>query len=412
MVWKISRWAEGYLGIRIRGYGAERFFNLLKTAGFGWWGARQKGDGYYFYIKLKDFYKIRPFLRKTHMSMKICSREGLPFFLHRNRKRKALALAILSFFVLLYVMSLFIWNISFEGNRHYSRETLLDYLETKDIRYGMIKGGISCDDLEEGIRSAFPDITWVSARVSGTRLLVKIKENEVLSAVPDKENEPCEVIAANGGIVTRIIVRQGKAAVAVGDTVEEGQQLIAGQLSIFNDAGEVVRTAYVHGDGDVYARTRYVYEELFYQYHTVEAKTGDVRRGWGIAAGPYRFRFLMPSPEDKSWNYVSTIRQLCLFEDFYLPFYAESIEGEGVVTYERPYRQEEKEEAARRLQENYQKKLMEKGVQIIENNVKIQEDGVLWKIEGTIVGEEQIGIKRYITEFEKIEETKGTDEHN
>jgi len=409
---KISQWAEGYLGLRVRGYGAERFFNLLKSGGLDFWDLRQKKDGYYFYMGLKDFYKIRPLLRKSHVSMRIASRTGMPFFLYRNRKRKAFAAAALSFFVLLYVMSLFIWNISFEGNRHYSRETLLDYLGTQDIRYGMVKFGISCDELEEGIRSAFPEVTWVSARVSGTRLLVKLKENEVLSAVPEAENEPCELVARAPGTITKMIVRQGKAAVAPGDEVNEGQQLIAGQLSILNDGGETVRTAYVHADGDVYARTQYRYEETFSQYHTVRAMTGEKRYGAGFMAGPYRLRFLMPTFGEKSWNYVTDLTQLCLFGDFYLPLYVEKIEGEGFVTYERPYRQEEKEEEARKLQEYYQKNLMEKGVQILSNDVKIQEDGALWKVEGLVTGEEQIGVERYITDFEETKETKGTDERN
>ncbi len=412
MLERISRWAEGYLGLKISGYGEERFFNLLKSGDLDYWALRRKKDGCYFYMGLKDFYQIRPLLRKAHVSMRIASRAGMPFFLHRNRKRKAFAVAVVSFFVLLYVMSLFIWNISFEGNWHYSRETLLDYLETQNVRYGMMKSGISCDELEEGIRSAFPEVTWVSARVSGTRLLVKIKENEVLSAVPEDRSEPCQVIARTSGTITRIIVRQGKAAVAPGDEVNEGQQLIEGQLSILNDGGEVVRTAYVHADGDVYARTQYHYEETFSQYHTVTAKTGERRHGAGVMAGPYRFRFLMPEFGETSWNYVTDLIQIRLFGDFYLPFYVEKITGEGFVMYERPYRQEEKEEEARKLQEYYQKNLMEKGVQIIENNVKIQEDGALWKVEGSVIGEEQIGTERYITEFEETEETKETDERN
>ncbi len=87
----------------------------------------------------------------------------------------------------------------------------------------------------------------------------------------------------------------------------------------------------------------------------------------------------------------------------------ERITGESFVSYERPYTDEEKEQEALKVQEQYLKNLMEKGVQIIENNVKIQECGVSWKVVGTAVGEEQIGVKRYITEFE---ETSETDEHN
>ena len=55
------------------------------------------------------------------------------------------------------------------------------------------------------------------------------------------------------------------------------------------------------------------------------------------------------------------------------------------------------------------KNLMEKGVQIIENNVKIQENGSSWSVEGTVTVEEQIGLTRYITE---VEETREPDEHN
>lgn len=393
----------------VSGYSAERFFNLCKSAGLNYWKVSRRREGCRFYISLEDFFKLRPLLRKSHMSMKIISRVGLPFVLRQNRKRTALAAAVLSFFVFLYLMSLFIWNISFEGNYRYTRETLLGYLEEQGIRYGMMKYKISCEELEEGMRSRFPEITWVSARVSGTRLLVKLKENQVLSAVPEPDNEPCEIAAASPGIITRMIVRQGKSQVHVGDSVEEGQQLVSGQLSVLNDGGEVVRIAYVHADADVYARTSYQYQEEFPQYRRVDVKTGRRRRGIGVAAGPIRIRILMPDFENNSWDFVTDTTQLHLFEDFYLPVYIQQITGEAFVSYERPYTDEEKEQMSLKVQEDYIKNLMEKGVQIIENNVKIQEYGVSWKVEGTVAGEEQIGVKRYITEFE---ETNKIDEHN
>ena len=45
---------------------------------------------------------------------------------------------------------------------------LVRYLDTQDVRYGMKKKKINCEELEAGMREAFPQITWVSARVSGT----------------------------------------------------------------------------------------------------------------------------------------------------------------------------------------------------------------------------------------------------
>ncbi len=405
----VVRWLKGYLYIKLNGYTPERFFNLCRSGKLDCWNMRRERDGYYVCIALRDFYKIRPFLRKSHMSMRIASREGLPFLMRQNRKRKALAAAVLSFFVVLYAMSLFVWNISFDGNYRYSRETLLDYLEEEKIRYGILKSRIDCDRLEEGIRSRFPEITWVSARVSGTRLLIKLKENQVFSGVPQIDSAPCELRAKVCGVITRMVIRQGKAEVAVGDQVEAGQLLVSGQLSILNDAAEVVRTAYVHGDGEIYARTVYTYEEEFPQYHRVDVKTGRKRRGIGVGAGPYHLRILMPDLKKETWNDVTDKTQLCLFEDFYLPVYVEQIRGESYVSYERPYTEEEKKQEAGKVQEKYVKNLLEKGVQIIENNVKIQECGRSWKVEGTVTVEEEISEPHYIAE---IEETKETDERD
>ena len=59
-------------------------------------------------------------------------------------------------------------DIHFQGNHHYTADTLVRYLDTQDVRYGMKKKKINCEELEAGMREAFPQITWVSARVSGT----------------------------------------------------------------------------------------------------------------------------------------------------------------------------------------------------------------------------------------------------
>lgn len=107
----------------------------------------------------------------------------------------------------------------------YTYDTLVKWLETQDTYYGMLKSRINCEDLEAAIRTSFPEITWVSARVSGTRLLIHIKENEVLSVIPDKDDAPRDIVASKSGIITSMVVRQGIAQVAPGDEVEAGQVL-------------------------------------------------------------------------------------------------------------------------------------------------------------------------------------------
>ena len=398
----LSYWYAGYLRIQITGFSTERFLNLCCANRLDLWDIKPEKHGVSCFIAVKDFRKIRPLVRKAIVQVRIKERSGVPFILYRNRKRKGLVAGFAGFFVLLYVLSLFVWNISFEGNYHFTRDTLIRYLESEGIRYGMRKSQISCEELEEGIRSEFPEITWVSASVSGTRLLVKIKENEVLSAIPEKNDSPCEVVAEKAGVITEMVIRQGKSQVAVGDAVEQGQILVSSALSIMNDNGEVVRTAYVHADADIYATTRYHYQEKILKICTVSAKTGRTRIGAGLKVGPYQWQFLAPAFGEASWQYISESSQLCLLDDFYLPVYFTKIQGEAVSFYDRPYTEEEIQQLSEQLQESYLKNLLEKGVHIIENSVKIQENGFFYIIEGTVTAREQIGVKQPVSEPEQV----------
>ncbi len=390
MAWLTHNW-YGYLRIRLSGYSPERFLNLCSAGGIEIWDLKYRNGTYEFYMTLKGYRSCKALVRKAKVRLRILKKLGLPFFLHKNRKRKLMFTGFVSFFVLLYVMSLFLWDISFDGNYRYTDEVLTGYLKEQDIRYGMYKKTISCEDIEFGIRNQFPEITWVSARVSGTRLLVKIKENEVLSSIPVKDESPCDLVAARAGTITKMIVRRGVPKVTIGDTVEAGQLLVASGVPITNDAEELVRTDYVHAEADIYAKTERQYTKRIPNLHTVKAKTGKTKRGYYIRALDYNMTFLLPSGKDSLWQYVMEERQLRIFEDFYLPFYLGNISGEEYVTYERTYTEEEKNRLAEQIQGQYLENLMEKGVQIIENNVKILDNESVLTIEGHVTAEELIG---------------------
>lgn len=410
MLRTLSRWKAGYLKIRVSGFFSERFLNICSANRIEIWELEPVKNGFSCHITLPAFKKTRPLARKAKVRIRVLERAGFPFFLQKNKKRTGLFMGMASFFLLLYILSLFVWNISFEGNQHYTRENLLEYLESEGIRYGMRKHRISCDQLEEDIRSQFPEITWVSARVSGTRLLIKIKENQVLFTIPQKDESPCDLVAEKPGTITRMIVRQGKVQAAIGDTVEKGQVLVASRLPILNDSGDVVRNAYVHADGDIYAATQYAYEKKLPKLCRVSMETGRKRFGGGLRIGPYRWIFLLPAWGEHSWNYVSETTQLCLMEDFYLPIYFEKIKGEEFISYERPYTKEEAEQEAKGIEERYLKNLLEKGVQIIENNVKIQENGSFYIIEGQVAAEEMIAVRQPAADMEQPKQEEEADE--
>ena len=100
-------------------------------------------------------------------------------FLWRNRKRKGWAVSFVLFFLLLLFLAQFVWEIDWSGNRRYTESELNHYLQTLQIEEGIPKKRISCARLEEELRESFEDITWVSVRLHGTRLFIRLRESEV-----------------------------------------------------------------------------------------------------------------------------------------------------------------------------------------------------------------------------------------
>ena len=97
MRWLKQRYA-GYVRVRLTGRSPERFFNLCRGSGIMLWNLSCGNNEYWFSMMLPDFYRIRPFVRKAGVKVRVQEKLGLPFFLYRNRKRKLFAAGMASFF--------------------------------------------------------------------------------------------------------------------------------------------------------------------------------------------------------------------------------------------------------------------------------------------------------------------------
>ncbi|WP_124066495.1 sporulation protein YqfD [Clostridium sp. E02] len=410
----ISRRFLGYLFVEITGFSPERFLNMCNVHEIELWKVNNSGQSYRFFMTVPGFRKIKPLVRKSKVRLRVLKKFGLPFFLHRNRKRKLYAAGCLFFFLILYSLSLFLWDIEFEGNQRYTYDTLLRFCESVEIRYGMKKSNINCTVLEESLRTEFPEITWVSARVSGTRLLVKIKENEVLSAIPIKDDSPCDLIAQKDGTITSMIVRSGVPMVKVGDQVEKGQILVSGTLPVVDDSETIMNIHYIHSDADIRAKTEYHYNHKIPLFKQVDMETGRIRKGHYIRVSPFSFLLILPRPAGTSWKRTTEETQLHLFQNFYLPIHLGKITAKEYVSYERPYTEKEKKELAEHMNEDIQKKLMEKGVQILGNHVKILDNESLCQIAIDLATEEPLGQSEAveIQTTDEPEETNKTNERN
>ena len=158
MLLSMIRYIKGYVQIRVIGYSAERFLNACSHRGIYIWGLRPSNGVYEMYMSVDGFRKLKPIIKKTGTRVVVVRRFGLPFFLHRYRKRKLFFIGAFSSVALIYILSLFIWDIDIEGNLSQTDENILEFLQTKEVEHGMKKSSVDCDRIVKDMRKEYDGI--------------------------------------------------------------------------------------------------------------------------------------------------------------------------------------------------------------------------------------------------------------
>ena len=158
--------------------------------------------------------------------------------------------------------------------------------------------------------------------------------------------------------------------------MEEGQVLVSGRVPIIGDNEEEINAYMVHADADIVARTVKQYEKTFPLLHRERVRTGRRRRGWYMKTGAWSSTFLTPVRGQGEWDYSMEEKQFRLFSNYYLPVYIGTIQGREMASYERNYREDELKELSKAINYQFVKNLEEKGVQILENNDRIETSAV------------------------------------
>ncbi len=405
---RLKHMGTGTVRFEMTGGSPERFLNLCSFAGLSVWGVSCRDGVYTCSMKAGEFFQCDTLRRKAGVKLRILKKSGLSFFLFRNRKRKLWGLGFLAFFFLLFYLSCFIWEIEFQGNRRYTEDTLFHFLDSLHIQCGMKKNGFSCEELEAALREKYPQITWVSVRLRGTRLLIQIKENEIPVEHLDQEEIPCDLIADADAVITSMIVRKGVPAVRVGDRVTKGQLLVSGTIPILDDSGTETARHRVRADADVVGIRSRTERKEFSLWHSMAVPTGRERVGAAAVIGKYSFVWLLPSLRKTDWQTSVEYRSFFLPFREGIPISIGTVCSREVSISERPYGKEELMEMARAFQQETREKLMEKGVHIIENNVKILVNGLFCRLEANLKTEESITV---MTQGEQQSDEHNRDNH-
>lgn len=400
-----------------------RFVNLCRNNGIELRHLVRRENAIQMEIDAENFKKLRPLVRKTHVKIHILNRHGPAFFFYRHKRRWWFLLGMTVFAGMIYILSLFVWQIDIDGNRKYTDALILQALAKMDVKTGCRKSEIDLPKIEEELRIMYNEITWVSASIAGTKLQIELREGDLkisgssgggqtgnVKRVENRENNPktqngesetdlpANLVADEDAIITNLVVRRGTVAVRYGDEVKKGDVLIEGKVYIYNEDETLKKVDYLTAEGDVFGKYQELYEKHYQRKHEVRSYTGKNYRELGVAIVGKSFclpvweNILKKQLEENTLSEVwSWKKQFRLTPTFYLPFaleYTEYVPYESVVE---EYTDEVIKKMAEEELQKYLNELEKKGVQIISNSVTISLDADGGHVKGTLILDGPIG---------------------
>lgn len=388
---KVVNYFRGHVQIEIYGAFPERFLNICSQNSISFWGLeRLSPSSMRAMMHIDDFKRIRRYAKRSMCRVKLIKKVGMPFFLWCFRTRYALYAGLAMFVAVVYIFSLFVWDIEVIGSQDVPVEEILYSLSQNGVKIGTYTPNIDYETTKNKLLLDIQALSWVTINIKGSRAVVEVRERIPVPVIIPR-NVPCNVVAAKSGVITGIDVLAGSPQVAAGQTVVKGQLLVSGIID-----SEKVGARFVHAMADVTARTWTRMKSVMPLQIHVKQYTGQVkvRRALVFAGNRVNLYFHTGKPFD---NYDKIVQktQLRLLKNIALPII---YVREEYRAYEKTAHQLPAKQAEALLQEGLNVRAnLEIGEESIENKqFQSQSDALLAGVELICEAEERIALTKEI----------------
>jgi similar to stage IV sporulation protein len=381
----------GYVKVKVEGYYIERFINICTNNKIVIWNLkRDKNVNLYLNVRTKDFKYMVDAAKKTKCKIKILKKKGLPFVMHRYKKRKLFAALLIMLIVLIAISSNFIWNIEIREESGNEIIGLTQNLQECGLKTGMLKSKVNTKEIINNIRLKRQDIAWMGIELKGTNAIVKIVKSDKKPEIID-ENEYCSIVSDKVGIITKISAQNGTAQVKVGDTVNVGTTLIAGWME-----GKYTGIRYVHSKGEIQAKVWYTKNKTINLKQDEKKETGNVENKYAIKINNFEINFNKRVSKFEIYDTINEEKKFKMFSDFYLPISIIKTTNKEQENIKKTYTIEEaKNIGVAQLEEELQNEIDNKE-NIVNKNINVYENEENIKVYVTYEVIEDIGTKEKI----------------
>jgi len=240
----------GYVIIELHGLGLERLINRAVESGIRLENLRRASYTLVrVRVRLTEYFRLKR-LAGDKVTLRVCRAGGMARAFWFIKKRWWLALGCVVVVAAITLVSSLCLEIRINGLKTINEYDVYRTIQENGGRRFVFKNAVDLDRIETALRLEYPLLSYSYAEFDGVWLVVTLDEG---SPKPELlPTDPADVLAKKAGIITRLTVGEGKAAVEVGDKVAVGDVLIRGVY----DNGEI--NFAVSARGSVIARVDYV----------------------------------------------------------------------------------------------------------------------------------------------------------
>lgn len=223
----ILRFFRGYVKFQAVGGFGERFINLCATNDISLFDMKYVGNAIEAKIYADSFSSLDDIADKSGVTIVLCEKTGLSFFIKAHRDRSGLAFGALFFILFIVLMNNFIWCITTSGSQSISESEIIRVAESCGVRFGVYVGGLDEEKAGRDIYNALGGkVRWVKVNIKGSMASVSLRD--ALPSPPQEDKSPCNIIADFDGVIVSDETYSGVKNISKGSAVKKGDLLISG----------------------------------------------------------------------------------------------------------------------------------------------------------------------------------------
>lgn len=275
---RFIKYILGYVSFSADGGNPEKLLNLAAHRGAQLWNLRRRGTLLYGCVLLRNFKVLEECASNAGVSISVESRHGFFVTASKHRKRYGFLLGTTLFLSILWYFSGYIWVINIEGNKTVDKREILYTLNELGLSPGVRRGSLDAKQISQQALLKMPELSFMHINIDSDTANVEVGERayepEIVPA-----NIPCNIRAAETGIILKIVTSNGTAMVKPGDTISKGGLLVSGV--VLEPKTSVTR--YLHAGATVVAKTKHQLS-AYVPYNTKqEQNTGRVMKKYTLS---------------------------------------------------------------------------------------------------------------------------------